>query len=270
MHALTVYAFFFAALIAEKRFSSVELFEKSDVENAFLCLLNKLEEFWNKKSLKSFQNVCLRDVRLSPTIKKEVEAAPSLSEIFNILTATVYCNWMEIRILQRMADVTEDPSASNLIEAFQKTVYSKKFIEVAQYVVKHHFHEDHVEKVKVKLNKHADRITVQGLVDYREKLEGIMQNPVCSTSCIDAKPGCLEISMVIPKYCYLHAFEMTKQSCNRLRQLHFQYVQIGSFPKIYAVNSIDILDKVPSIGKGSINVMFVHLIVCSIVHVLAY
>ena len=62
---------------------------------------------------------------------------------------------------------------------------------------------------------------------------GVYAGSVTATEC---QPGCLQITCVIPIHCALHAYEMAKTNFLKFRQFHIQYIEIESFPKVFALN----------------------------------
>ena len=221
-----------------------EAFTEQDVEGAFLYLLNQLEKAWGKADFHSLQDVCLRDTRLPATVKTEIEKAPTLRRVINILTPSRYCTWIDIRILKRMTKVTGLSEAKQLIEAFERAIYSRKYYEVAPYFTEQQtcINPDHFALVTAKINKNGKNLLVNDLIRFCEKLELLTKtsNGSCTPAAI--QEGCLEITCTIPMYCYLHAYTMAKCNYLLLRQYHFQYVKIGIFPKVFAIN---ITDSVP-------------------------
>ena len=86
-----------------------------------------------------------------------------------------------------------------------------------------------------KLNKYAERL-VAIVIEDCQKLESVLSLPHDSNTLVGSETGCLELHLVIPKYCHLHAYESLKNHFYKLRALNIQYIQIGSLPKVYATN----------------------------------
>jgi len=223
--------------------SSEEAFSDQDVEGAFIYLINQLQKTWSKTNFESLQDVCLRDSRLPNTVKNEIENVSTLRKVFNILTPSRYCTWIDIRILKRMAKVAELSEAKQLIKAFEQAIYSRKYSEVASYftVQQTCIDPDHFVLVIAKINKYDGNIIVNDLIRFCEDLERITKTPNGSCNLTEIKQGCLEITVTIPMYCYLHAYNMTKSNYFLLRNFHFQFVKIGTYPKVFAISMPDII-----------------------------
>ena len=216
----------------EKRFS------EDDVENAFMYLLEELEALWSNSEvdIHKLKKVCTRDIRLPNELKSSLRDAPNLDEMFDLLTSSPFCTWLEITILKRMAKTAEIPEATKLIETFAKCVHSRKCSEVIAYCKKQYINPDHLTLVRAKLSKNIEHLIVAELIDYCNELETILELPPTSNVLKGYRKGCLEISFVIPIYCSLHAFEIARSNSFRFRSIHIQYLQVGTFSKIYTSN----------------------------------
>ena len=215
-----------------------ETFNEQDVEGAFLYLIKQLEKTWSKTDFETLQDVCLRDSRISNAIKSKIEQAKTLRNVINVITPSRYCAWIDIRILKRMAKVAGLSEANQLIAAFEQAIYSRKYSEVATYftVAQTRIDPDHFALVAAKINENGENLIVNDLIKFCENLERIAETPNGSCNPAEIKQGCLEITVTIPMYCYLHAYNMTKLNYFLLRQFHFQYIKIGTFPKVFALS----------------------------------
>ena len=134
-----------------------------------------------------------------------------------------------------MAKVADVPEAMDMINVFEECVHKRKCSEVKLYFIKQYINPDHLSLVEAKLNKNADDLIVSDLINYCHKLESICGIPAESSIPIRSEEGCLEICFAIPTYCCLHAYEIAKSNFFKLRPIHIRYLQIGMFPRIYAV-----------------------------------
>ena len=212
-----------------------ERFSEDDVEASFLYLLSKLEALWSEVDFSELRKICKRDDRLSNELRSDVKKAPNLEETFDLLTTSPFCTWLELRILKRMAKVANVPEASDMINIFEECVHKRKCSEVKPYFKKRYINPDHLTVVEAKLNKSADDLIVSDLIKFCHKLESIFGIPAESSIPISSEEGCLEICFAIPTYCCLHAYEIAKSNFFELRPIHIRYLQIGIFPRIYAV-----------------------------------
>ena len=214
-----------------------ERFSEDDVQDSFLYLLNRLKALWSEVDFSDLNKICSRDQRLSNELRDNVENAKDLEETFYLLSNSPFCTWLELRLLKRMAKVANIPEAINMINTFEECVHNKKCSEVAEYFAKQCINPDYLTLVEAKLNSNADNLIVADLIEYCHKLESICNIPFESGVLVGNEKGCPKICFVIPTYCCLHAYEMVKSDFWRLRTMHIQYLQIGTFPKIYAVGN---------------------------------
>lgn len=212
-------------------------FSEDDVEASFLYLLNKLEALWSEVDFSELKKICKRDNRLSHELRCNVRNATDLEQTFDLLATSPFCTWLELRILKRMANVAEVPEATYMINIFEECVHNRKCSEVKLHIIKEYINPDHLTLVEAKLNKSADNLMVSDLIEYCHKLESICKIPPESSALVGGTEGCLRICYAIPTYCCLHAYEIIKSNFFKLRSIHIQYLQIGTFPKIYAISS---------------------------------
>ena len=213
-----------------------ERFSEDDVETSFVYMLSRLEELWSNVEFSKLKNACKRDGRLSDELKNDLRSTTTLEEIFDLLSDSQFCTWLEIRILKCMAKVAGIPEATSMLNIFEECVHSRKCSEVRVYFKKKYVNPDHLTLVVSKLNKNAENIIVADLIKYCYKQESILQLSPGSITPVNSNTGCLEVYMVIPCYCYMYAYEVIKSCFFKLRPLNIQYLQIGTFPKVYTTN----------------------------------
>ena len=214
-----------------------ERFREDDVVGSFLYLLNKLEALWSEVDFSELKKICKRDNRLSNELRSNVGNANDLEETLDLLSNSPFCSWLELRILKRMARVANVPEATDMINVFEECVHNRKCSEVTVYFIKEYINPDHLTLVEAKLNRNADDLIVSDLIEYCHKLESICKIPHESSALVGTEKGCLKVCFAIPTYCYLHAYEIVKSDFWRLRPIHIQYLQIGTYPRIYAIGN---------------------------------
>ena len=198
-------------------------------------MLDKLSELWSDVEFSKLKNACMWDTRFSKELKHSLESASTLNAMFNLLSSTHFCTWLEIRILRSMAIVAGVPKAIEIIDAFKNCVYSKKCSEVVKHLKRNYINPDHVDSVTIKVNKDAECLVVTDLIEYCHNLESILKQPTLS-AIVNTKTGCLEVCLVIPKYLHLHLYEVMKSRFIKLRPFSIQYLQIGTLPKVYTTD----------------------------------
>ena len=214
-----------------------ERFKDDDAVCAFAYLFNKLGILFGEVNFMRLKKACIqRGTPLPSEFKQRIKAAVELDDLLDVLDDPVYCNWMNIRLLKRIVKTIDIPEAEHLIEAYEKCIYPREVSTVRKYFNSSCFNPTHVTFVKAKINRKIEKLTVGEIVEYCQQLEsdmGVYSGSVTATEC---QHGCVEITCVIPVHCALHAYETAKTNFLKFRQFHIQYIEIKSFPKIFALN----------------------------------
>ena len=211
-------------------------FEDDDVIGAFAYLFNKLGILFGEVDFIVLKRACIqRGTLLSSDFKQRIKAANELDDLLDALDNPMYCNWLNTRLLKRIVKTIDIPEAEHLIQAYEKCVYSRKVSDVMGHFDLRCFNESHVSLVLAKINTTLESLTVADIVKYCQKLEQNMDVYAGSVSAAKCQPGCLQITCVIPVHCALHAYETAKSNFLKFRQFHIQYIEIESFPKVFAL-----------------------------------
>ena len=96
-----------------------------------------------------------------------------------------------------------------------------------------------MSQIEVKINEIYEDLTVKEILKSCKELDKIMDIYTGAVSLTGSSAGSLNITIVIPLHCSLHAFKMVKRNTLKLRQFHIQYLEIESFPKLFALNYPD-------------------------------
>ena len=176
-----------------------------------------------------------RGTLLSREFKEQVKAAAKLDDLLDVLDNPLYCNWLNIRILKRIVKTVDIAEAKQLIQAYESCVYSKKVSDVKKHFDSRCFDPSQVSSVKAKIVRCTEGLTVADIIKYCEKLENNMGVYTGSVTATECQPGCLLITCAIPIHCALHAYETAKTNFLKFRLFHMQYIEIESYPKIFAL-----------------------------------
>ena len=207
---------------------------------AFAYLFYQLGILFGKVDFARLKSICIfRGTSLPWELKQQIRAAQEVDDILDALDDPLYCNWLNVRILKRISRSCHNQPAVELIQTYENSVYSRKASDVKEYFSLC-FKENTVSLIEAEINSHHGNITVKQIIEFCEKIEKMMDIDVGTASVVSSDPGCLKITIVIPLYCSLHAFEMARKNFLKLRQFHIQYMEIESFPKVYALNYPDI------------------------------
>ena len=222
------------------------VFEKYDKDNnpvgAFAYLLNQLAKLFQEEDFDELQKTCLlRGAVFSSDFKKDIQAANNSDAILDVLdNFKIYCNWLNTRYLKIIVINAGMPKAEKLIMSFEEHFYGKKVSDVKKYFKSIYFDPNHVQIVTLKINANDEHLTVRNLTEYCQELENDMRLPEGSISPADSgKRGCLLLACAMPLHCCLYAYEMMRLNSFKLRKLHIQFLQIGSYPKIFSSSFCD-------------------------------
>ena len=267
MHVLfaNMHVYFVTCIVMITNFTDSEFIDKIKDENvvgAFTYLFNKLGDLFATENFDKFRNVCmLRGAPLPREFKEQVKAAQELSDILDVFDNRLYCNWLNVRLLKRIAKNIDNKRAVELIKIYEDHVYSRKVSDVKKYFPIC-FDEKVVSLIKVKINisykKHPNP-TIKQFFAYCEELENIMDIYTGGGSVVDSSAGCLLLTMIIPLHCSLHAFNMAKKNFLILRRFNIQYLEIESFPKVFAFNHSGSESIFENLSLNNIKCMYVSL-----------
>ena len=211
-----------------------------DVFGAFSYLLSRIRNLFEKINFTELKSICmLWGVPLPQEFKQHINEAKNLNDILNLFNNTIYCNLFNVRILKRIASNIDNQEIKKAIKIYEDHVYSSKISVVDKYFSLWVGDKKAVSMIEVEINTSHKDSTVKQIIDCCGGLERIMNMYAGAISAISSRPGCLKITVVIPLHCSLHAFEMARKNFMKLRQFHIQYLEIESFPKVFAFNCCD-------------------------------
>ena len=214
-----------------------EKFKDDDVVGAFAYLFYKLRSCFSKIDFANLKSAFIQRGTLLPReFKKQIKEAVNLDDLLDALDEPMYCNWLNTRLLKRIVKTIDIPQAKRLMEAYEKCVYSRKVSDVSKHFHSHYFNRDNVSLVNAKILKSFESLTVADIINYCEILESDMGVYAGSVTFTEHQPGCLLITCMIPLHCALHAYKTAKTNFLQFRQFHIQYIEIESFPKVFALN----------------------------------
>ena len=90
-------------------FANIDELKDENVVGAFTYLFSKLEILFSKADCVELKCVCmLRGAPLPREFKQQIRAAQELDDIFDVLDNPLYCNWLNVRLLKRIAKNIEN------------------------------------------------------------------------------------------------------------------------------------------------------------------
>ena len=199
-------------------------------------MFNKLRILFDEVNFIQLKNACIQRGTLLPTeFKQQIRAAKELDELLDVLDNPMYCNWLNTRLLKRIVVTIDIPEAEHLIKTYEECVYSRKVSDVKKHFHSNYFIKSQVSLVEAKISTLFKSLTVADIISYCQEMESDMKVYTGSVTATECQPGCLLITCVIPIHCALHAYEMAKNNFIKFQQSHIQYIEIESYPKIFAL-----------------------------------
>ena len=135
----------------------------------------------------------------------KIYATKNLNDLLALLIASPYCNWMNVRLLEKMAALSCQVEAEQLITKYKKVVFSKKVTDVLQYIPNVKVTDDYYVKVRDKWKKDLEDITVEDIANHWVQLENIFDIDQSEILLKNLLKGCVEINWLIPVNLMSHA-----------------------------------------------------------------
>ena len=169
-----------------------------------------------KEEIKDFRKVrrrCAQNVNVTGTmslpkdIRNQILNANNFDDLFDILCCTPYWNWMNIRMLERMAgDCT---AAKQLIEGYKNKVFSRKVKDVISEIPNLKVPKGVYTEVKVKWDKNFNDLTIKDIVTEWNDIEkkfNVDEAMVLKS----ITEGCVEVCWLLPNHLTEHAIYSIK------------------------------------------------------------
>ena len=176
-----------------------------DVDECFSHFTAAMFEILSKAKFTSLRRACLENsnrlggVALSKDLKSRIETAQNLDHLFDVLCDSPYWNWMNIKMLTKMAQASLLDAATKLIQQYKDEVYSRKLIDVLSQLPNLNISDTDYTKVKERWNKDLNDITVNDLVNHWSEVEKIFNVEEPTVLLDKVINGSIEIHWLIPK-----------------------------------------------------------------------
>ena len=175
---------------------------QESMEFTFSTFADKIcDELKKGSDFKKVRRKCIQNVNVTGTISlpkdtlTEIRNAKEFDELFDILCCTPYWNWMNIRMLERMA--ADSSAAQQMINQYKNEVYSRKVKDIVSEIPNLEIPADKYTEVKGKWNKDFDNLTVKDIVEQWNEIEKKFN--VEETMILKSiTEGCVEICWVLP------------------------------------------------------------------------
>ena len=145
---------------------------------------------------KCLENVnVIGTISLSKEIRNEIRNAKDFDDLFDVLCDTPYWNWMNIRMLEKMAgDCSE---AKQLIEKYKITIFSRKVNDIVSEIPNLKIPTGDYTRVKEKWNKDFNDLVIKDIVNRWNEIEKKFN--VEETMLLESiTEGCVEICWLLP------------------------------------------------------------------------
>ena len=93
--------------------------------------------------------------------------------LLELLNKSPHCNWMNIRVFERMAAASKQSEAKTLVTNYKEIIFSKKINDILEELPDLEITDDYYTKVKDKWNKDLKDITISDVVGRWCKLQKI-------------------------------------------------------------------------------------------------
>ena len=104
---------------------------------------------------------------------KKLNATNNLDELMEVLIVSPLCNWLNVRVFERMVAVSNQQEAKELIDKYKTIIFSKKLADVLPNFTGVEVPGDYYAKVQEKWNKNIEDITLGDVAHHWSKLQNI-------------------------------------------------------------------------------------------------
>ena len=117
------------------------------------------------------RNACV--ARAGHKLSEQIKKTRDIDSLFQLFADNKsYCNWMDIRFLDAIANASGNSKLVNLVNNYKEGIYSKTLREVWNCIPYHTVRTKYYSKLKVKFDgKDPDNVTVEQLMRCCEPYE---------------------------------------------------------------------------------------------------
>ena len=153
----------------------------NDVGNAFLQLQARMTSLLKDANCGLLIRACIARannpsnsgvIELSEELKKQILRAENTDRLFNLLIDSPYLRWIDIRLLEAMVTVSENPQARELLDNYKAIIFSKPLLDVLPNVPSQEVKEQYYEEVVAQTKK--EDMTVTDLLNFQSPLTKVI------------------------------------------------------------------------------------------------
>lgn len=172
-------------------------------------------------------------VILEKSFKDEIKAAKSINDLLLAFDDSSYCNWLDIRLLEVLANCSL-PNAVEVIDAYKQYLFSKNLKEVLPKHKQSKQRRAFIAKVSTKLKMDPDKVTVGDFINLRSEIEKVVLDLGKQIlNIVDFKKGCLEINYTMPAQCSFDVYKMALHNHHKFYTIDLVYIEVGEFPLVF-------------------------------------
>ena len=228
-----------AVLVNEKRekVSQPDFSKFTSVSSAFVSLTSSVTKCLANEYFGIIRRACIVQIQspngaqLPQDVVEKIQNAQNLDALLDILTATKYWSWIDLRLLEALVAASGSSTAQDIVKKYKEAVYSKKLKEVLPKAPSKKIRDAYFTKIVSKVGKSFDKITVSDLIEFRSELESVIMD-IKNGSCVLERiaDGCIEIHWLIPTHYVHHAYKAACLNQHKFHEFHLLYLQIGNYP----------------------------------------
>lgn len=183
-----------------------------EVEVMFAAFVSALRNTLSEEKFKTVRRGCIMNskmlgAKLPIDFIDKVNATKTLDDLFDVVIGSPYCNWMNIRLLEKMAATSLQSNACQLIEKYKNAISSKKLKDILKHIpeVWSQVTDNYYSRIKQRWNKEFDEVTVKDVIGQWCKLEKIFDVEEPAVLLDQVIKGSIEFHWLIPTELVLRA-----------------------------------------------------------------
>ena len=221
----------------QEEMSQPDFSKFKSISSAFVSLTSTVTRYLENQNFFTIRRACITQIKspngaqLPPDVVQKVQSAENLDALLDILAATEYWSWIDLRLLEALVVASNSSTAQNIVDEYKATVYSKKLIDILPNAPSKKIRDAYFTKIVSKVGKNSDEMTVADLIEFRSELESVIMDINNGTCVLEhISDGCIEIHWFIPTHYIHHAYKAAFLKRHIFHQFNLLYLQIGNYP----------------------------------------
>jgi len=194
--------------------SSVEFNINDCVEDMFLQLAHGISDFLKASDCEFplLRSACVKSNKFVSKINSlpsdlvdKINETNNLDELLEVLIASPHCNWVNVRMFEKMVAFSNQREAKQLIDNYKKIIFSKKLADVLEDFTGIETTDNYYTRVRNKWDKNVEDITLEDITNRWSKLQKIFDVDDLELLLENVITGSIEIIWLIPFEIISHA-----------------------------------------------------------------